>query len=105
MAGQIGAEHAVPGLVLPSDEVVRPPRDLDQLRERPHAVGRGILRLQAVVKLRLEPGDADLEELVEVRRRDRQEPEPLQERIRRVARLLEHTLVEVEPAQLAVDEK
>ncbi len=69
------------------------------------AVGRGVLGLEVVVELGLEAGDADLEELVEVRRRDRQEPELLQERVRGVAGLFQDPLVEVEPAQLAVDEE
>ena len=85
-----GRSSVVPGLVLPRDEVVRPPGDLVHLRQRAQAVGRRVLGLEAVVELRLEAGDADLEELVEVRRRDGQEPEPLQERVRRVARLFQH---------------
>jgi hypothetical protein len=62
------------------------------------------LRLEVVVELRLEAGDADLEELVEVRGADGQEPEPFEQGIRRVACLFEDALVEIEPAQLAVDE-
>ena len=92
-------------VVLAGDEVVGPPGDLGELGERAHAVGRGVLGLEVVVELGLEAGDADLEELVEVRRRDRQEPEPLQERVRGVAGLFQDPLVEVEPAQLAVDEE
>ena len=89
---------------MPGDEVVGAAGDLDQLGQRPHAVGGRVLRLEVFVELRLQPGDADLEELVEVRRADRQEPQPLEQRVRRVARLFEHALVEIEPAQLAIDE-
>ncbi len=52
----------------------------------------------------LEAGDADHEELVQVGREDREEPHPLQQRLARVLRELEHALVEREPAQLAVGE-
>ena len=53
----------------------------------------------------LEAGDPHHEELVEVRRGDRRELDPLEQRRRRVGRLLEHALVEREPRQLAVDEQ
>ena len=66
--GELGAELVVPGLVLPADEVVGAAGDLGELGQRPHAVGRGVLGLEVVVELGLEAGDADLEELVEVRR-------------------------------------
>ena len=71
----------------------------------PMPSGGRILRLEVFVKLGLQSGDAHLEELVEVGCADRQEPEPLQQRVRRVARFLEHPLVEIEPAQLAIDEQ
>ena len=46
---------------------------------------------------------ADHEELVEVRRDDGQEFHPFEERMVVVERLVEHTLVEREPAELAVN--
>ena len=49
-------------------------------------------------------GHADHVELVEVAGRDRQEAHPLQQRMARVARLLQHARVEREPGQFAVDE-
>ena len=49
-------------------------------------------------------GDADRVELVEVGGADRDEAQPLQQRMARVLRLLHHAVVEVEPGQLAVDE-
>ncbi len=52
----------------------------------------------------LEARDAHHEELVQVGREDREEPDALQERLARVLRELEHALVECEPAQLAVGE-
>ena len=51
-----------------------------------------------------QPGDADRVELVEVGGADRDEAQPLQQRMARVLRLLQHTRVEVEPGQFAVDE-
>ena len=45
------------------------------------------------------------EELVEVTGRDREEPEPLEERVALVAGELEHPVVELEEAQLPVDEE
>ena len=104
MLEQLRADLGVPDLVHPADEVVGAAGDLDELRQGPHAVGGRVLRLEVLVELRLQPGDADLEELVEVRCADRQEAEPLEQRVGRVARLFQHALVEIEPAQLAVDE-
>ena len=53
--------------------------------------------------VRLEPGDPDHEEFVEIVGRDRQEAKPLEQRVARVARLIEHAPVERQPAQLAVE--
>src|SRR3546814_16859531 len=43
------------------------------------------------------------EEFVEVRSRDRQEAESLEQRVRCVARLLEHAAVECQPRKLAIE--
>ena len=48
---------------------------------------------------------ADHEELIEVRRSNRGELEPLEQRRRRIARLVEDALVERQPGQLAIDEQ
>ena len=58
----------------------------------------------ALADLRLDAGDADHEELVEVIGRYRQEPHPLQQRMAGIDRFLQHTAVEVQPGQLAIDE-
>ena len=102
---ELGSEVAQPGLVLAGDEVVRQPGNLGHLGQRAEAVGRGVLGLEVVVELGLEAGDADLEELVEVRRRDGQEADLFQQRVRGVAGLFQNAFVEVEPAQLSVDEE
>ena len=57
----------------------------------------------AGLELLTQAGDADLEELVEVAREDRQELDPLEQRIPRVARLVEHPGVELQPRELAVE--
>ena len=49
-------------------------------------------------------GDADHEEFVEIVGRDRQEPQPLEQRMVRVRRFFQHAPVELEPGQLAIDE-
>ena len=50
----------------------------------------------------VEPGHADHEELVEVRRVDGEELDPLEQRDRLVLGQLQHALVELEPGELAV---
>ena len=64
----------------------------------------GAARGHAGLDLALQPGDAHHVELVEIGRRDRDEAEPLQQRMGGIGRLLEHPLVEREPGQLPVDE-
>ncbi len=54
--------------------------------------------------LLLQAGDADLEELVQVAADDAQEPQPLEQRHRRVLGLRQHAPVELEQAELAVEE-
>ena len=76
--------------------------DRGQLLARRQA--REIRRRVALFDRALEAGDAHHEELVEIRRGDRRELDPLEQRRRRVGRFLEHALVEREPRQLAVDE-
>ncbi len=61
-----------------------------------HLVGAGVQLLER----RRHP---DHEELVEVRRRDGEELHAFEQRVGGVARLIEHALVELEPAQLTVD--
>ena len=65
------------------------------------AVGRqrGLARLDLLAQA----GDADLEELVEVAREDREELDPLEQRVALVACLVQHARVEFQPRQLAID--
>src|SRR3990170_3269931 len=63
--------------------------------------GGGMARLELLLQAR----HADLEELVEVAREDGQEARALEERIAGVGRLVQDAGVEVEPGELAVDER
>ena len=65
------------------------------------AVGRA--HRQAHLVATFQAGDPDHVELVEVRREDREELRPLQQRQRRVGGQRQHPGVEVQPAQLAVE--
>ena len=75
--------------------------DRGQLLAGGQAVDRPLLDPERLV--RLEAGDADHEEFVEVAGRDRQEAQPLEQRVGGVAGFLEHAAVERQPAQLAVE--
>ena len=71
-----------------------------ELLTRPQAVGRGGEQLGG--RLLLEAGDADLEELVQMVREDREELDALEQRLRRIVRERQYPVHEVEPRQLAV---
>ncbi len=58
----------------------------------------------ALADLRLDAGDTDHEEFVEVVRRNRQEPNPLQHRMAGIDRFLEHPAIEMQPGELPIDE-
>ena len=60
---------------------------------------RGLARLDLLAQA----GDPDLEELVEIAREDREELDPLEQRVALVARLVQHPRVEFQPGQLAID--
>ena len=64
-------------------------------------IGRRIRQLGFL----LEPSHPDLEELVEIGRRDTQEFKPLEQRHAGIDSLFEHAVVELQQRQLAVDEQ
>jgi hypothetical protein len=66
------------------------------------AVGTGLMDIE--LDLFFKAGDADLDEFVEVGRDDAQEPQPLEQRHRVVGRLCQYAPVELENAELAVEE-
>jgi hypothetical protein len=53
--------------------------------------------------LLFEPGDTHFEKFIEVRTYDAEELQSFQQRIVRIARFIQHALIELEPAQLAVE--
>ena len=79
------------------------------LRDSGQGLGRGeAVEPRARVVLAhaaLEPGHAHHEELVEVRADDRKELDPLEQRYGRILGLFEDPAIELEPRQLAVDER
>ena len=77
------------------------PADGVELLLRAHSVGRQHLAVGA--ELAQQRGHADHEELVEVGRDDREELDPLEQRVTLVLGLQQDPLVELQPAQLAVD--
>ncbi len=101
-ASQCREELAMQQSFLRDDERLHALRHRIALLARRHAVGTALGDFGC--DLVLECGDPNLVELIEVRRADREELEPLQERHVRSRGERQHTLVEVEPAQFAVDE-
>ncbi len=96
------------------DELVdeRPVDLVDELEDSVADLGQGLPGRAAVGRRAIDPGDdlilerrdAHLEELVEVRRRDRAELGSLEQRDPGLGGELEHALVELQPAQFPVDE-
>ena len=100
--GERRGERVEEHQLLPLDEAPGRLGDLGELLRRGAPV-RGRL-LDAGGDLILQRGDAHLEELVEVGRRDRAELGPFEQRDADLRRQVEHALVERQPAQLAIDE-
>jgi hypothetical protein len=100
---QGGQQFLVPELVLVGDELEHILPDGVEDLPRRHLVGARIVRF--VLDLLFDAGHPHLEKFVEVRGHDAEEAHPLQQRLRRVLRLLQHAPVERQPAQLAIDEK
>src|SRR5215472_8394479 len=59
--------------------------------------------IESVFYLLHEPSHAHFEEFVEVARRDSKELQPLQQWIIRIACLIEHTMIELQPGQFPVE--
>ena len=76
--------------------------DEDELLGGRQAVGAALG--DALAHLRLDAGDADHEELIKVIGGNRQESDPLQRRMARIDRFLQHPAIEMQPGQFAVDE-
>ena len=93
---------AVPGVRLLCLELEHAPADAIQLLAggEPIRRGLGVTRGHLLHQAR----DAHLEELVEVAGEDGQEADALEERVAGVLCLVQHALVEVQPAELPRDE-
>ena len=88
--------------LLVAHQLAAAPGDGGQLLGRRQAVGAG--DGDAGPDLAAQAGDAHHVEFVEVVGGDRQEAQPLEQRVVRVAGLVQHALIEGEPGQLAIDE-
>ncbi len=77
-------------------------RDARELLRRREPVRR--FDRDAGAQLALEAGHTNHEELVEVVGRNGEKPDSFEQRVGVVVRFLEHTAVELEPRQLAIDE-
>ena len=86
---------------MPAGDLLGALADAAQLFAGRQSVGRAHRQTHLVATL--QAGDPDHVELVEIRREDRQELGPLQQRQRRVGGQRQHAGVEVQPAQLAVE--
>ncbi len=101
--GERGHQPAGEQRVLVLDQAQHPPADRGQLLGGGHA--RGVAQLAAAALQQDQAADPHLEELVEVGGGDREELQAVERRQVVAQRLVEHPLVELEPRQLAVDER
>ena len=97
-----GVELVVPKSVLRRDHLMHGALDGVKGLGRRHSVRADIARF--ALDLLLDAGDANLEKLVEVRADDREKLDALDQRLGWVLRFFEDAPVELEPAQLAIDE-
>ena len=101
MLFQLGQQDVVKDRVLAVDVTVDQLADPRQRLMRLQAVSASLFAGEG--NLLLQPGDADLEEFVEVAGEDQQELQPLQQRVGLVQRLFQHADVELQLRKLAVD--
>src|SRR5690606_2978712 len=87
--------------VLPPDHQMRAVSDRMQLFVGGHA-GRVVRSAAAGGELRQAP-HPDHEELIEISAGDREELQPFQRRVLGACRLVEYTLIELQPRQFAID--
>ena len=92
----------IPERVLLRHHLVRDAFDRFKRLRRTHPVGSDVARFAR--DLLLDAGDANLEKFIEIRADDPEKLDPLEQRLGRVLRFLEDAAIELEPAQLAVDE-
>ena len=94
-------EQPQPDLARLAHELVGPAATGVELLARRHAVGRDLG--DAGLDLLPQAGHTDHEELAQVRAQDREELDALEERVGRIASLVEDALEELEQAEFAID--
>jgi hypothetical protein len=97
------AQLVFPAALHVVEHQARAPANGHELLLGVQAVGGDVFEAGAVLLEKRR--DPHHEELVEVAADDGEELDALEQRVRRVEGLVEHALVELEPAQLAVDEQ
>ena len=100
--GQGGAQFLPPAFVLAFDQLADAADHSAEGLRGGHAVGGAFHHV--AFHLLLEAGDAHLEELVQVGTENAEELHPFQQGSGGVQRLFQDAMVELQPAQLAVDE-
>ena len=100
--GELGDELVDEGAIDAIDEVEHPVADLGEGLRRRATVGRR--PVDTGDELILQGSNADLEELVEIRRRDGTELRSLQQWDPGLGGELQHALVELQPAELSIGE-
>ncbi len=101
MFGKRRQQHVVEDRVLAVDLFMHQLGNARQRLMRLQTIGAGLLAGEGDALL--QPGHANLEELVEVAGEDQQELQPFQQRIGLVQRLLQHADIELQLGKLAVD--
>ena len=90
-----------PDFVLARHQAVDVDADRGELLRDGESVDRAFFNADQLV--RLQASHPNHEEFVEVVGRDRQEAQPLEQRVAGIGRLLEHAAIECEPRQLAIE--
>ena len=88
-----------PVMRLAGDHLQHALMDCGERLRRGSAVSGGLR--EAALHLLFEAGHPDLEKLVQIRADDAEELHPLEQGVPRVDRLVEHALVELQPAELS----
>ena len=102
MLGQRRPEIVPPAFILIPNHAAHPAGDRLEGLGRRHPIHTPLHHL--ALHLLLDPRDTHLEELVEVRAGNGEELHPFQQGNRRIQGLIEDALVELQPAQLAIEE-
>src|SRR6266404_9245022 len=102
VVGQLRKNFLVEKIVFRGDQLVRDALNLIEGLGWAQTIRGDIARL--AFDLLLDAGDADLEELVQVRAENGEKLNSFEQRLGRVLRFFKDATIEFEPAQLAIDE-